>query len=158
MSTNKDRDPPANDVEHVAEYRSRLMVEFAPNALIMVAASGVIVTVNAEAERIFGYSRTELLGRPVEILLPERFRARHPELRGAFFAAPSARPMGAGRDLYGLKKNGQEFPIEIGLNPIKTGDGLVVMASVIDITERKASELALRESEYRARSLAAIVE
>ena len=158
MSPEKDRDPLGSEAEHLGEHRSRLMVEFAPNAMIMIGASGMIVTVNAAAERIFGYSRTELLGRPVEMLLPARFRAAHPELRAAFFAAPSARPMGAGRDLHGLKKDGQEFSIEIGLNPIETEDGLMVMASVIDITERKASELALRGSEHRARSLAAIVE
>lgn len=158
MSTDKDHDPPGTEPERVAEHRSRLMVEFAPNAMIMVSPRGVIVMVNAEAERIFGYSRPELLGHLVEMLLPERFRAAHPEMRAAFFVSPSARPMGAGRDLYGLKKDGQEFPIEIGLNPIETEDGLMVMASIIDITERKASELALRESEHRARSLAAIVE
>ena len=146
MSNNHTPSPPSAEPESSAERRYRLMVEFAPNAMIMVAPSGVIVMVNAEAERIFAYSRTELLGRSVEMLVPERFRAAHPEMRAAFFAAPSARPMGAGRDLYGLKKNGQDFPIEIGLNPIDTEDGLMVMASVIDITERKASELALREA------------
>jgi two-component system, LuxR family, sensor kinase FixL len=157
VSNNQTPFPPA-EPESAAERRYRLMVEFAPNAMIMVAPSGVIVMVNAEAEHIFGYSRTELLGRSIEMLVPERFRAAHPEMRVAFFASPSARAMGAGRDLYGLKKDGQEFPIEIGLNPIDTEDGLMVMASVIDISERKASEFALRESEHRARSLAAIVE
>jgi two-component system, LuxR family, sensor kinase FixL len=151
-------DPTLEVPESTAEHRLRLMVEFAPNAMIMVGPSGAIVMVNAEAERIFGYSRNELLGRSVEMLLPERFCVAHPELRAAFFSAPSARPMGAGRDLYGLKKDRQEFPIEIGLNPIETEGGLMVMASIIDITERKASELALSESEHRARSLAAIVE
>jgi len=157
VSKNQTPFPPA-EPESAAERRYRLMVEFAPNAMIMVAPSGVIVMVNAEAEHIFSYSRTELLGRSIEMLVPERFRAAHPEMRVAFFASPSARAMGAGRDLYGLKKDGQEFPIEIGLNPIDTEDGLMVMASVIDITERKVSEFALRESEHRARSLAAIVE
>lgn len=137
---------------------TRLIIDHAPNALIMIGRSGMIVMVNAEAERIFGYSRTEVLGRPIEILVPDRFRKAHAEVRTGYFAEQHARPMGAGRDLYGLRKDGSEFPVEIGLNPIKAGDGAMVLASVIDITERKAAELALRESEQRARSLAAIVE
>jgi PAS domain-containing protein len=93
-----------------AEQHSRLIFECAPNAMLMVGSAGVIVMVNAETERIFGYSRTELLGRPVEILMPERFRAGHPDMRAAFFAHPSARPMGVGRDLYGLKKRWPGVP------------------------------------------------
>jgi two-component system sensor kinase FixL len=137
---------------------TRLIIDHAPNALIMVGRLGMIVMVNAEAERIFGYSRTELVGRPIEILVPDRFRTVHTEVRAGYFAEQHARPMGAGRDLYGLRKDGSEFPVEIGLNPIKADDEAMVLASVIDITERKAAELALRESEQRARSLAAIVE
>ena len=141
-----------------ADQFSRLIVESAPNALIMIGRSGVIVLANAETERIFGYSRTELLGRSVEILVPERFRAAHAEMRTGYFSELRARAMGAGRDLYGLRKDGREFPVEIGLNPIETEDGTLVLASVIDITERKAAEFALRQSEHRSRSLAAIVE
>lgn len=140
------------------EQTSRLIVERAPSAMIMVGRAGVIVMANAEAERIFGYARTELLGRSIEILVPERFRAAHAGMRAGYFSELSARAMGAGRDLYGLRKNGSEFPVEIGLSPIKTEDGILVLASVIDITERKAAELALRQSEHRYRSLAAIVE
>ena len=141
-----------------AEQSSRLIIECAPNAMIVIGRSGIIVMANAEAERIFGYSRTELLGRSVEILVPERFRAAHTRMRTEYFSELRARAMGAGRDLYGLRKDGSEFPVEIGLNPIETEDGTMVLASIIDITERKAAELALRQSEHRYRSLAAIVE
>jgi two-component system sensor kinase FixL len=144
--------------EIAAERRLRLVVEAAPNAVVMINPAGEIVMVNAQAEQVFGYSRAELLGQPVEMLVPQRFRGNHPDLRRAFFADPSPRPMGAGRDLFGVKKDGNEFPVEIGLNPIETDEGPMVLATVVDITERKAAELAIRESEHRARSLAAIVE
>ena len=144
--------------EGSAGQSSRLIVEYAPNAMIMVGPSGVMVMTNAEAERIFGYPRSELLGRSVEMLIPERLRAAHAGMRAGYFSELRARPMGAGRDLYGLRKDGRDFPVEIGLNPIETEHGTMVLASVIDITERKAAELALRQSEHRYRSLAAIVE
>jgi two-component system sensor kinase FixL len=144
--------------ESAAERRFQLVVEAAPNAMVMVNRAGEIVLVNAQAERVFGYARTELLGEPIEMLVPERFCRTHPRLREIFFAEPRPRPMGAGRDLFGRKKGGSEFPVEIGLNPIETDEGLMVLAAVVDITERKAAERALRESEHRARSLAAIVE
>lgn len=144
--------------EIAAERRLRLVVEAAPNAVVMINAAGDIVMVNAQTEEVFGYSRAELLGCPVETLVPQRYRGNHPDLRRTFFADPRPRPMGAGRDLYGVKKDGSEFPVEIGLNPIETDEGPMVLAAVVDITERKAAELAIRESEHRARSLAAIVE
>ncbi len=134
-----------------AERRFRLVVEAAPNAMVMVNRAGEIVMVNAEAERVFGYPRAELLGQPVEMLVPERFRDHHPGMRTAFFADPRPRAMGAGRDLYGLKSDGSEFPVEIGLNPIETDEGTMVLSAIVDITERKTAEQALR-------SLAAIVE
>jgi len=121
----------------------------APNAMMMHDRAGKIVMVNTQAERAFGCSRAELIGQPVEILLPERFRGRHPELRETFFADPQPRPMGVGRDLYGLKKDGGEFPVEIGLNPIETDQGTMVLTVIVDITARKAAEQALRESERR---------
>jgi PAS domain S-box-containing protein len=132
-----------------SERRFRLVVEAAPNAMVMVDRAGKIVMVNTEAERLFGYSRAELLRQPVEMLLPARFRGHHPGLRATFFADPRPRPMGAGRDLYGLKKDGSEFPVEIGLNPIETDGGTMVLSAIVDITERKAPKLALRESEQR---------
>ena len=137
--------------ESAGERRFRLVVEAAPNAMVMIDRAGEIVMVNAQAERVFGYSRAELVGQPVEMLVPERFRGHHPGLRATFFADPRPRPMGAGRDLYGLKKDGSEFPVEIGLNPIETDEGTMVLSAIVDITERKAAELALRESEQRFR-------
>ncbi len=132
-----------------SEQRFRLVVEAAPNAMVMIDPAGTIVMVNTQAERAFGYSRAELVGQPVEMLVPERFRSHHPELRTTFLADPRPRPMGAGRDLYGLKKDGGEFPIEIGLNPIETDQGPMVLSAIVDITARKAADLALRESEQR---------
>jgi two-component system, LuxR family, sensor kinase FixL len=141
-----------------AEQRFRLVVEAAPNAMVMINVAGEIAMVNAQTERVFGYSRAELLGRSVEILVPDRFRHYHPGMRATFLADPRPRPMGAGRDLYGRKKDGTEFPVEIGLNPIETDEGMMVLAAIVDITERKTAELALRDGEHRLRSLGAIVE
>ena len=136
------------------EERLKLVVEASPNAIIMVTAEGNISLVNAQTEKLFGYQRQELIGQHMELLLPERFRSKHPQYRDHFFADPKARPMGVGRDLFGLHKKGHEVPIEIGLNPIHTTDGLMVLASIIDIGERKKSELALQESELRFRTMA----
>ena len=85
---------------------------------------------------MFGYSRVELLGKPIEVLVPERYRANHSGLRKSFFADPVSRPMGAGRDLYGLRKDGIEFPVEIGLNPIETDEGTIVLSAIVDISAR----------------------
>ena len=117
--------------------RFNSVVEAAPNATVLMSESGRIVYVNAQTEKLFGYSRDELLDEPVEMLLPERFRLGHPELRGGFFSQPAARPMGAGRDLYGRHKDGSEIPIEIGLNPLETDEGKFVLAAIIDISARK---------------------
>jgi PAS domain S-box-containing protein len=130
-----------------AEEQFRLVVEGSPNAMILVSAAGQIHLVNAQTEALFGYTQAELLGQPVEMLVPPQFRAYHDRYRDTFFAAPAARPMGAGRDLFGLRKDGSQVPIEIGLNPITTSAGSFVLASVIDITERKQAEEALKKSE-----------
>jgi PAS domain S-box-containing protein len=123
-----------------SEERFRRVVESAPNAMVMIDASGRIDMVNAQAERLFGYQREELLGQSVEILVPDRFRGQHPGLRRSFFGDPKSRPMGVGRDLYGLRKNGSEFPVEIGLNPIETGDGVMVLSAIVDLSGRKRME------------------
>jgi PAS domain S-box-containing protein len=135
------------------EERFRLVVESTPNAIVMVNAEGLIVLANAQAEKFFGYRREELVGQPVEVLVPERFRVRHSGYRESFFAFPTARPMGAGRDLYGRHKDGSEFPVEIGLTPIQTSEGLHVLSAIVDISERKRAEESLRESEERFRLL-----
>ena len=122
------------------EQRFRQVVESAPNAIVMIGPNGLIEMVNVQTERMFGYSRNDLLGKPVEILVPERYRAKHPGLRTSFFADPVSRPMGAGRDLYGLRKDGSEFPVEIGLNPIDTEEGTMVLSAVVDISARKRLE------------------
>ena len=127
-----------------SEERFRGAVEASPNAMIMVTESGQIALVNAHVEKLFGYDRSELLGQSIERLVPERFRRQHSFYRSAFFADPRARPMGAGRDLYGLRKDGSEVSVEIGLNPIETEEGRFVLASVIDITERKRAEEELK--------------
>lgn len=119
--------------------------------MLMVDQRGKILLVNSETEKHFGYKREELTGQSVEILVPERFRGEHPEHRTEFFSDPRARPMGAGRDLYGRRKDGSEFPVEIGLNPVKTPDGYLVLSSIVDITERKRAVEKLIEQESLAK-------
>jgi PAS domain S-box-containing protein len=114
--------------------------------MVMVDETGKIVLVNSQAEVLFGYLREELIDHPVEMLVPERYRHGHPLDRKSFFDNPHARPMGAGRDLYGRRKNGQEVAIEIGLNPLLTVEGPFVLASIIDITERKRVEEQIKAS------------
>lgn len=118
----------------------RRVVEWAPAAMVMVDSDGRIVLANAQAERVFGYSRAELQGERVEKLVPERFAAQHPSYRHGFLDDPHPRPMGSGRDLYARRRDGSEFPVEIGLTPIDSGHGFMVLAAIVDITERKRLE------------------
>jgi PAS domain S-box-containing protein len=114
----------------------RLAIEAAPTGMLLMNLTGSIVLVNAQIENLFGYPRAELLGKQIEMLVPERFRAQHPDFREEFFSAPRARAMGAGRDLYGLRKDGTEVPIEIGLNPLHTPEGAFVLSSIVDLSQR----------------------
>jgi PAS domain S-box-containing protein len=122
------------------------IVEAAPCAMIMVDAPGRIVLVNPQAELMFGYARAELIGNPLEMLLPERLRTTHGTLRQAFAATPSMRQMGVDRDLTARRKDGSEFPVEIGLNPVPAEDGGLVLAAVTDITRRSTMQLELRQA------------
>jgi len=118
--------------------------------------------VNAQAETLFGYTRDELVGQDMEILVPRRFRSTHPGFREAYAARPTARPMGAGRDLFALRKDGTEVPVEIGLSPIETDEGLFVLGAVVDISERKRAEaqreLLLAELNHRVKNTLAVVQ
>jgi|CXWL01.1.fsa_nt_gi PAS domain S-box-containing protein len=129
-----------------AEVQFHQVVESAPSGMLVANQDGVITLVNAQVERYFGYDRQELIGQPVEILIPERFRPQHPGQRTGFFHQPTARAMGTYRELFGRRKDGSEFPLEIGLNPIKTPEGLQVLASIVDITARKQTEARLEQA------------
>jgi PAS domain S-box-containing protein len=131
-----------------ADEKFRLAVEASPSGIVLVDNEGRIVLVNAQTERMFGYSRGEMIGQSVEFIVPKRFRELHPMHRAKFLTAPEARAMGSGRELFARRKDGTEFPVEIGLNPIETTDGTLVLAAVADITTRKQAELeALRHRE-----------
>jgi PAS domain S-box-containing protein len=119
-----------------AERLFRLLVESAPNGIVMVSSEGDIVLVNSQLEKFFGYRREELLGQPVEVLIPERLRGRHHEYRSRFLDEHRARAMGLGRSLFGLRKDGSEFPVEIGLSPVETDHETHILASIVDISER----------------------
>ena len=139
------------DSTRATELRLRAAVESSPSGLLMVDAEGRIVLVNREIERLFGYAREELLGRPVDTLVPERFRSHHPGFRQGFAHDPKVRSMGAGRDLYGLRKDGTEVPVEIGLTPVATEEGLFVLGAIVDIGARKNAEDERRRLEEQLR-------
>jgi hypothetical protein len=141
----------APEIPGATELRLRAAVESSPSGILMTDARGSIVLVNREVERLFGFSREELLGKSVESLVPERFRKGHGGFRGGFMADPKVRAMGAGRELFGLRKDGAEVPVEIGLTPVATEEGMFILASIVDISARKAAETEHRRLEEELR-------
>lgn len=141
----------------LAEERKRFadVVEHAPDGLLLVDAAGLIVQANAQVLKMFGYTREELVGRNVEMLVPDGVRPRHPELRASYMADPHPRAMGDVKDIHGRDKNGVEFPIALGLTPLRYGNQLQVMATILDLTPQRYAQEALRESEARLRQAVA---
>ncbi|HTQ39674.1 MAG TPA: PAS domain S-box protein [Pirellulales bacterium] len=142
-----------------AEGTFRIAVEASPSAMAMVDQNGLIVLVNAALEKLFGYSREELIGQSIDRLIPERYRAAHATYRNAYLAQPESRMMGVGRNLYGLHKNGTEFPVEVNLNPVHSPRGFVVLCGIVDLTHRKKIEAAAaRHTQELQRSNSALQE
>jgi PAS domain S-box-containing protein len=136
-----------------AEAWFRGLLEAAPDAMVLVNTDGMVILVNSQAEHLFGYPRPELLGQGIELFVPGWCRSQHLLPRACSEADPRVCPMGAELDLYGVRKDGQEFPVEISLSPLETPEGLLIVSTIRDVTERKRAEAALRESEQRYRDL-----
>jgi formate hydrogenlyase transcriptional activator len=132
-----------------SEARLRALFEFSPDAIVVADREGKIGDVNARVEKVFGYKRSELLGQPIEILIPERFRSTHPKHRADYAAHPRGRIMGVGLELYARRRDGSEFPVDIMLGPIDASDGQIVLSVIRDLTEKKEAEEALRRSEQQ---------
>lgn len=132
-----------------SERKFHALLESAPDAIVIVDWHGHIQLFNAQAETMFGFDRKEIVGRNIAELIPDRFRGVHREHLSRYLRVPRARPMGGGLDLYGLRKDGSEFPVEISLGPLQTDQGMLVSAAIRDVTARKRAEAALREAEER---------
>src|SRR5262249_14976285 len=140
------------DAVKLAETRFRALVESAPDAMVIVDGAGEVRLVNAQAERMFGYQRAELIGKPVEQLVPERLRELHATHRADYAADPHVRAMGEGLELFGRRKDGTDFPVEIYLAPIRTPEGLLIAGTIRDITGRRALEDEKREAVLEERN------
>ncbi len=139
-----------------SEDMFRALLETAPDGMVVVNRAGWILLVNSEAEKLFGYKREEMLGRLIEMLVPQRFRTGHSSIRNSYFDQPRIRPMGAGLDLYALHKDGHEIPVEISLSPLETADSMVMISSIRDISERREAEDRIRKQQQALLEMATV--